>query len=133
MNGGLSFPAAQQRLRTARAIADAGGGMKEVAEAWCVGRSTAHSWLRQADPALHQRLTRERKGGPPGYPDAEVLRRLRLIADGLAAGDTRTKISHALGYTHHSGVTQFIKRFAPDGLEAAIAAREASQADRRVA
>lgn len=123
----LPFPIVQLRLRKAREIARRGGALKDVAEAWDINVNTARAWLRRRDAKLLARLAQDRVG-TPGYSDADALDRLRAIRDARAAGRLGKQIAHDLGYARASGVAEFVTRFAPDGLDAAIADLESQLA-----
>lgn len=118
MSGQLNGKERLARLRLARAVLDDGGNLTEFARRAGLKLSNAHHWLKRNDADLLRSLA----GGPRGkqYDYHAALVRLLLIqsVDGIRGG--RVRLAKALGVTP-ACLSMFVKTWAPDGLDAAIA------------
>lgn len=107
-----------RRLRLARETLDLGGNGTQFARAAGLSIRSAIAWLRRNDTDLHRRLCTQPRG--PRANTHQVLVRLLLLksVEGFHGG--RGRLADALGISR-AAISFFEKKWAPDGLDAAIA------------
>lgn len=107
-----------RRLRLAAAAVAAGGNATTFAHDAGLKPSAAANWLADNDEALHRHLTRNGRGCSADRHQALVTLLLLKSVEEFKGGQTR--LARALRVTP-SALSQVRKRWAPDGLDAAIA------------
>jgi DNA invertase Pin-like site-specific DNA recombinase len=96
------------RIATAARIAEEGGRLQQVAEAWGTSLALVSVRLRQVAPEVHTRL--KENPWPGSHSPDEVRRRLQIILN----SKSKTEAAREIGITR-SGVCRFMNDYAPFG------------------
>lgn len=103
-----------QRLREAREVADAGLGLRVLAERWQISRAGASQYLRRHAPDVRLRLRDNARSGLVLTTEA-ALRRLQNVAEfGLSGAARAENVSS-------SALHGWLARNYPDGVAAGLA------------
>jgi len=107
------------RLNQARQLStDPSATLQDLANTWGVSKVAACNYLKKYDVRLQSYFgQRQSKGNL--FTREEALWRLRFIRTHEIRGHPRVKIAKLLGISL-AGLTQWIERWAPDGVQAAI-------------
>ena len=116
-NHGLSEAEHARRRQIADDVILEGGNQVEFARRAGLEHINAHQWLRRHEPDRKRQLA-GRRGRPVEL--REALIRLLLLKSVEAEGDGVKRIAKVLGVSP-AGLYAFVTRWAPDGLDAAIA------------
>lgn len=114
----LDEVAVARRLRLARAILEDGGNLTTLARRCGVSLKSAHLFLKRHDPGLLRNIATGPRGRALSAHQALVRLLLLKSVEGFVGGER--KLANALGLTREA-LYAFRRKWAPDGLDAAIA------------
>lgn len=104
----------RKRLRIAREILAEGGSLKDFAERIGISTTGVIKYLDLHSPSTRRALADNHRGN--SMHPIRVLERLRIIHASRSLRHAASKIG-----INHSAVFTFVKRYAPDGIEDALA------------